>query len=232
MFSYFGSKSKLIKHYPKPCTALIIEPFAGSARYALEYWYRDVILVDKDKNIIDVWRYLQAASEKDILGLPKLKAGMDLRELNISEPERLFLGFMCGIGRAKPARKVSPWAEIHFSEIGRRNKYEKIAEQLSKIRHWQFVHGDYTCLSSPFATWFIDPPYQVMGRTQYKHSAKDIDYQVLSAWVQSRRGQVIACENVGADWLPFQPMATLYGANAKSQEALWTRAELGAGGVG
>ena len=40
MWSYCGSKSKLVKHYPTPKHNLTIEPFAGSARYALRYWER------------------------------------------------------------------------------------------------------------------------------------------------------------------------------------------------
>jgi site-specific DNA-adenine methylase len=35
MFSYYGSKSKIVKYYPCPAHDKIIEPFAGSARYSL-----------------------------------------------------------------------------------------------------------------------------------------------------------------------------------------------------
>jgi len=33
MFSYYGSKSKIVDYYPPPKHKRIIEPFAGSARY-------------------------------------------------------------------------------------------------------------------------------------------------------------------------------------------------------
>ena len=52
MFSYYGSKSKIIKHYPKPTTLKIREPFAGSARYSEMYWETpDIILVEKFEKV-------------------------------------------------------------------------------------------------------------------------------------------------------------------------------------
>lgn len=221
MFSYYGSKSKIVDYYPPPKHGKIIEPFAGSARYSLKWFDRDITLIDKDENIVNVWRYLQQASEKDILGLPKLTAGLDLRTLTMSDEERLFVGFLVGVGRAKPAFKVSPFAAVHFSGIKRRDKYEKIAEQLYKIRHWTILHGDYTLAPDVLATHFIDPPYQVAGRVHYRYSAKQINFDTLAAWVNTRKGQVIVCENDGANWLPFQPLATLHGANRTSVEAVY-----------
>ena len=79
MFSYYGSKSKIVDYYPPPKHKKIIEPFAGSARYSLKYWDNDVLLIDKYDVIVDVWNYLKNATEKDILGLPQLKKGEDLR---------------------------------------------------------------------------------------------------------------------------------------------------------
>lgn len=38
MFSYYGSKSKIVNYYPPPKENIIIEPFAGSARYSLKYF--------------------------------------------------------------------------------------------------------------------------------------------------------------------------------------------------
>ena len=54
MFSYYGSKSKLVKHYPPPTCNKIIEPLAGSARYALEYFEKDVLLVDAYEVIVEI----------------------------------------------------------------------------------------------------------------------------------------------------------------------------------
>ena len=47
MWSYYGGKSKVVDYYPTPKQSKIIEPFAGSARYALKWFDRDVLLVDK-----------------------------------------------------------------------------------------------------------------------------------------------------------------------------------------
>ena len=69
MFSYYGSKSKIVDYYPPPKHKRIIEPFAGSARYSLKYWQNDVLLVDKYPVIVEVWSYLKNASEADILNV-------------------------------------------------------------------------------------------------------------------------------------------------------------------
>ena len=64
MFSYYGSKSKIVGYYPPPKYGKIIEPFAGSARYSLKYWQNDVLLVDKYPVIVEVWNYLKNARLK------------------------------------------------------------------------------------------------------------------------------------------------------------------------
>ena len=46
-FSYFGSKYQVTKHYPIPKHNILIEPFAGSACYALHYPHKKVKLYDK-----------------------------------------------------------------------------------------------------------------------------------------------------------------------------------------
>jgi hypothetical protein len=61
-FSYFGGKKALAKHYPPPAEHTIIEPFAGSAGYAL-HWatpQHRVILIEKDPAVYALWRRLQS----------------------------------------------------------------------------------------------------------------------------------------------------------------------------
>jgi len=111
MFSYYGSKSKIVDYYPPPKYGKIIEPFAGSARYSLKYWDREIMLFDKYVVIIKVWKWLQQCSKQDILNLPdiyKLKKGFDLRTLNLSEGELLFMGLNAGIASTSPRYKISP----------------------------------------------------------------------------------------------------------------------------
>jgi site-specific DNA-adenine methylase len=74
MFSYYGSKSKVVDFYPPPKHKILIEPFAGSARYSLKYFDREVMLIDKYEIVINVWKWLQQCSKQDILGLPKMGA--------------------------------------------------------------------------------------------------------------------------------------------------------------
>ena len=59
MWSYYGSKTKLVDLYPPPKTDKIIEPFCGSAKYSLKYWDKQVLLIDKYSVIVDLWRWLQ-----------------------------------------------------------------------------------------------------------------------------------------------------------------------------
>jgi len=217
MFSYYGSKSKIVDYYPPPKYKRIIEPFAGSARYSLKYWQNDVTICDKFKNVIDVWKWLQQCSKNDILGLPKLVKGLDIRNLNISEVERTFLSFLVASGR--PSNIVTK-----FMEYDNRNqkRYDNIANQLEHIRHWQIIYGSYDELENVEATWFIDPPYQ-FGGEHYKHGTKDLDFKYLAEWCKTRNGQAIVCENMKADWLDFKPMVQIQGAcQTFTTEAIWS----------
>lgn len=70
-------------------------------------------------------------------------------------------------------------------------------------------------------TLYIDPPYQNQGK-YYEEST--IEYDQLGDWClgQAKDGhQVIVCENLGADWLPFKPLVELHGQKKKSVEAIW-----------
>src|SRR5687767_6085085 len=130
MWSYYGNKSKIVHLYPPPKHQVIIEPFAGTARYSLynTNWKRDVILYDKFKKIIDVWKFLQQASEKDILGLPKIKQRENLDDFEqLSEVEKMLIGWCIQGGIAAPAKTASS-----FNAWGRLQ--EKIAKNLHKIK--------------------------------------------------------------------------------------------------
>ena len=220
MWSYYGSKSKIVNHYPPPKFDKIIEPFAGTARYALKYFDREVLIVDKYEVIVDVWHYLQGASENDILRLPKLKQGDDLRKIkSLSDIERKFLGFIVASAQQCPANIVSKFGYIHLYGANRRNKLEVIAENLHKIKHWEVIHGDFRQLPNEKATWFIDPPYQV-GGDKYKHH--EIDYEFLAEWCRERSGQAIVCENTNSNWLPFKPMVVMRGQHKVTTEVIWS----------
>jgi len=104
-----------------------------------------------------------------------------------------------------------------------------LAYAVTTIRHWQAYHIAYDDWPDIEATWFIDPPYQHVA-SSYR-VCTPIDYARLRDWVMSRRGQVIVCEQAGADWLPFVPCCEVSGmrgkmrgvAGAKSQEVVFVR---------
>ena len=215
MFSYYGSKSKIVGCYPTPKFDKIIEPFAGSARYSLEHFEKDVLLIDKYEVIIKVWHYLQAASERDIMSLPKLKKGDCIDDYNLDEGAKYFLGFLVTRGVESPRRFVSSFV----NDITPALKW--VASSLFKIKHWDIRLDDYRNIDNEKATWFIDPPYQ-FGGEYYKESNKEIDYSELAGWCKIRQGQIIVCENSKASWLPFKQMVKLTGSMYTTNEVIWS----------
>lgn len=212
MFSYYGSKSKIVDYYPPPKFDKIIEPFAGSARYSLKYFENDILLVDKFDVIVDLWRWLQKCSKSDILNLPNVAPGEDIRKMNLCDKERYLIGFCIGRGNSYPVNVP-----------GNYNNWEqdkkRIASNLFKIKHWNIEKGDYINIKNQKATWFIDPPYFI-GGYKYKHSK--INFNELGDWCKSRNGHIIVCENTKADWLPFNSMIEMQGSMFKTTEAMWT----------
>jgi len=218
MFNYYGSKSKIIDYYPSPKYGKIIEPFAGSARYSLKYFDRDVLLVDKYEVIIKIWKWLQKASKQDIMNLPEPKAREDIRNYKFDCEESIMLmRFIIGAGLSNPQWTVSPQ---NFGGGVKKCK-KNIAQQLYKIKHWEIKLDDYRNIENEKATWFIDPPYENGGH-RYVHNNKTIDYNLLADWCKERKGQVIVCENSKARWLPFRQMANLHGSRFNTKEVIWS----------
>jgi len=215
MFSYYGSKSKLVDYYPPPKFDKIIEPFAGSARYALKYWQKDILLVDKYELIINIWKWLQQCSKNDILTLPRLKYGDEI-PTSLSENERAFILYNLHRGRAVPSNKIGKFSDCWEYTL------KTTAANLDKIKHWKIKQGSFDEIENIEATWFIDPPYQ-FGGEHYKESNKKIDFIKLAEWCKNRLGQTIVCENSKANWLPFVPVRKLQGqANTNTVEVLYS----------
>lgn len=205
-FKYFGAKHRAISKYPAPVNgSRIIEPFAGSAAYSTRWANHEVLLVDKDPNIVGVWQYLIAAKPSEIRSLPVFKDGQThIDELGPLMPEaRSLIGFWLFTGSTTPRVKRSSWAQTpeYADRFWGEHVRERIASQVENIRHWKVIHGSYEDCPDVVATWFIDPPYEIAGNA-YAYPSRDIDYQKLSEWVRSRRGLVVVCENEGASWLP------------------------------
>lgn len=218
MWSYYGRKSKIIKYYPKPIYDTIIEPFAGTAVYSLyqDNWKKNIILVDKYKLIIDLWKWLIQVSEQEILNLPDMNRGDKITDLNICSEAKHLIGFCINRGSQRPKLTASGFNSWN------KNKKE-IAKNLYKIRHWKAYYNTYKNIPNKEATWFIDPPYQFGGELYVEHT---INFKDLSKWCQSRQGQVIVCENDKANWLSFQALVELQGQRHRTQEVIYYKEKI------
>lgn len=228
-FSYYGGKWRDAKSYPSPKFATVVEPFAGSAGYALRYPERRVILGDVDPIIVGVWQYLIAAKESEILSICDIGDDETVDDLDACQEARWLVGFWLNKGSAGPRKRPSSWMRSGISPgsfWGDRVR-STIASQLSAIRHWTIQHRSYDDIAAPGsnATWFVDPPYQAAGK-HYRFGSKHVDFPMLSekcAALASGGCQVIACENEGASWLPFRPLAEVKTSRPgrRSSEYVW-----------
>lgn len=220
MFSYYGSKSKIVHLYPTPKFDKIIEPFAGSARYSLRFWEKDILLVDKFDVIVNIWNWLKQCNKNDILSLPILKQGQKLSDYNLNkEAKDLIYYCSTGGGGSRTGDKITCSENDNFNSWAK-DKI-RIAENLYKIKHWNIKLADYNDLENETATWFIDPPY-MFGGYKYKFSSNKLDFESLGNWCKSRNGQIIVCENTKANWLPFKPMVKMQGIKFKTTEAIYS----------
>jgi site-specific DNA-adenine methylase len=227
-FCYYGGKWRAAPRYPKPQHDTIIEPFAGAAGYALRHHERQIVLVEKNKTLTSLWRYLIAATPDSIRKLPLIAddGSQTVDDLKLTPDEAALVGFWLNKSTVSPSKSPSAWMRnrVRPKSFWGPEIRERIARQVDAIRHWRVLEGDYTAAPDIEATWYIDPPYAIAG-SFYKES--NVDYAALAAWCRCRRGQVMVCENVGAKWLPFQPHIIIKSTQGKhgkgkSHEALWT----------
>ena len=227
---YYGGKWRAAPRYPKPEYGTIVEPFAGAAGYSMRHYRSDVVLVEKYHVIAEIWRYLISAKEEQVMDIP-LVEHVDHLPPWVPQGGRWLVGFAMNAATTQPCKQLSSGRKELRSK-GRvfegwsEQMRARCASQVRHVRHWRVIEGDYYAAPDVEATWFIDPPYQQAGR-YYKHSSADIDYRGLAEWCRSRRGQVMVCENEGAEWLPFKTFASIKsnqmsGRGGKSHEVLWT----------
>jgi hypothetical protein len=158
--------------------------------------------------IAAMWRWLITVEADTVRALPRLPASGRLDDVEWPcEAAKNLAGFWITRGATHPNRTASAWMrdsryiQWSWGEMS----IERVASQVDRIRHWQIIEGEYECAPNVEATWFIDPPYAKRGAgTRYRCSSAQIDFQRLSEFCQSRQGQVIVCEQEGADWLPFE----------------------------
>ena len=180
-----------------------------------------MLLNDADPVVCAVWSFLIRSTPRCIMSLPLIEPGQDVADLGVCQEARWFIGFWLNKANATPGRTLSSWALKYPRQFWGEHKRQQIAEQVHFIDHWQVTDKQFYELENQTACWFIDPPYQIAGK-RYRCSSKAIDYEQLGAWCSDRLGQIIVCENQGADWLPFSGATTLRSTrNAKTTEVAY-----------
>jgi len=233
IFSYYGGKSRIAHLYPAPVYGTIVEPFCGAAAYSALHYDRQVHLYDADPVTASIWQFLLSPNALDHCRFfipDSVQPGMCISDFFTDYPD------------APPGLIRLMQAEANAGTQGARGVHDQITKfgaggwprflpkmeyWIPRIQHWTFTHvPDYTLIPNRPATWFIDPPYNNPAGARYRTQISD--YNALAGWCLSRLGQVIVCENEGADWLPFTVLAPrrgVFSSYQKSQirEAVWVK---------
>lgn len=220
-FSYYGGKGKLAHKYPAPKHNTIIEPFAGGAAYSLRYFDREVHLYDTNPHVIAIWEFLQSDTALDYADVVPTDVTPgdcidDIIDTIPGCPQGLewLLRSAANVGQFG-TRKRSNAITFFGAKRWACNTISKIRTWTSRIQHWRIKHLNYWDTPDITATWFIDPPYSNRAGAYYRYGSNGIDYSALTAFVHDRRGQVIVCENEGANWLDFEYFSEPQGTGAK-----------------
>lgn len=217
----------MAKYYPVPAHDTIIEPFAGAAGYALLYPEKEVILYDKYEQIVMLWDYLIKVTKEEILSLPLQNNGHNfckehpVSDCDIAQEAKILIGFWLTESQTSSSRyPLSKSRGGNWTE----RKRSLLASQVDHIRHWKIEQKSYDEIEfDKEATWFIDPPYSQAGK-RYKNN--EIDYAKLGIWSKERKGQVIVCEQSGANWLDFSIFKKASnGSNKKYEEVMWINSQ-------
>ena len=220
-FPFYGMKWQAARHYPAPVGPLT-EPFTGAAGYATYHNPERVTLMDVDPIIVGVWSYLTRATPAELLALPDLDAGQSAADLPVPQEARWLIGFWLNRGSAQPKLTGADYstrteaAQLTWGPKAR----ARLAAQVEAIRHWSVLERSYEYAPREHGTWFVDPPYIDKGR-YYRFS--DVDFPHLARWSRALPGRVIVCEQAGAAWLPFEPLADVRSTRGTSREVCFLR---------
>lgn len=209
MFYYYGAKNQLAKHYQPPSYNLIIEPFGGSGAYSIYHLRHNdtlkIIINEKNPRVYNVWKLLLSSTEQDIVNYPTPKIGDMTND---------FFIITCSASNSSASCINQKYTDrvARVFEIQKR----RVISLLKYKNNIEITNSDYSELDNIPATWFIDPPYQVINATKTifqngngygkNYNATSIDFDSLGEWCKTRNGQTIVCEKEGANWLDFIPL--------------------------
>ena len=236
LFKWFGSKWLSARTLPPPLHDQIIEPFAGSAGYALRHARRQVLVCETDPHIKSLWSWLVGEATEDAIraipvGVPE---GADIRTLGLSAGQALLLKTWQRTNNVGDCWTISPWGNKPGQWTA--NTRARVASEFGEIAHWRVGRGDgrdeLAAAHTAETTWFVDPPYQ----HNYSYRQAPLDYARLAALVLTQSGQRIACEAIcpktgtRPDWLPFADFGSRITSRRKaenhhhSHELIWMSA--------
>lgn len=228
-FSYYGAKYTGAKYYGAPRRSLVIEPFAGSAAYSVRWNPKEVKLYDVSPDVCLLWDFLIKCSERDIRSIPD--SFDSFSEVDALPPgAKMLVSFWVAKGRAEPSGVLSPWyfqyRNSHDCRVWGPAVKHRILTQKPQIAFWSIDNLSYEKIPLEEAHWHIDPPYNNAPGRRYPHN--NIDYESLASWCRALPGAVDVCENVGADWLPFEPLYEVVSSRGRrngtvSREAVWRK---------
>jgi hypothetical protein len=89
----------------RPRRPYVIEPFAGSAGYAVYWEPPRVTLVEKDPLFVALWRWLQRVPPHEIMAIPTDIDNIDELPARFGEEARWLVGFWL----VHPAKERSSW---------------------------------------------------------------------------------------------------------------------------
>lgn len=218
MFYFYGRKGSTAHKYPTPLYETIVEPFAGSMAYSCHHAAQrptQALGFELDPRVADLWNRLLTTGTPPPIP-PDQTHTDDLYHMTSA---------------ADHGSLTHNVAKISSRMRTNSEQQRRLTERLiPHTKNFHVVNAPYTDAPDIEATWFIDPPYAPTGVGRpngggggYKVSNSGIDYPVLAAWCRSRRGQVIVCEQEGADWLPFTPLpGAMVSPRARRREVIWT----------
>jgi hypothetical protein len=191
-----------------------------------------VILFDLSQDVVDIWEYLMGVSCDDFMSLPvqPVIEGRDIRQLGLTRVQSLLIQRWLTPNGSNTNWWIPPSMRVeNENAIWSEHTKKRIAGQLPLLKNWSSSRGDFAECPDIEAHWHIDPPYQFNAAASAKYRTAPVDYERLSGFCRSRRGDVTVHEGPGATWLPFERLpgkhmtARRHAGKAKTcQERVWT----------